>query len=147
MPPGVRYRLGRGNLRWRYLQCPDVSYLFLALRRWRKLVGWSVFRMVEGKLLWVDGLGSVDLLLRSAAEISAETGGYYVHPHLDPHWTDGYQAILDEILRNLPGCRTVRRTLVPTPPADPAPASGSEPPRCDIVVVLTTSMSHRCGWA
>jgi len=54
-------------LRWRYLQCPDVSYLFLALRRWRRLVGWAVFRVIDGRLLWVDGLGSTAILLRQTA--------------------------------------------------------------------------------
>jgi hypothetical protein len=59
-------------LRWRYLQHPDVSYLFLALRRWRKLVGWSVFRHRDDRLLWVDGLfdspSSACILLRQAAD-------------------------------------------------------------------------------
>ena len=55
-------------LRWRYLDCPDVPYLFLALRRWRRLAGWAVLRMTNERLLWVDGLGSVDILLRQAAE-------------------------------------------------------------------------------
>jgi hypothetical protein len=59
-------------LRWRYLQHPEVSYLFLALRRWRKLVGWSVFRILDDRLLWVDGLfdspASAAILLRQAAD-------------------------------------------------------------------------------
>jgi hypothetical protein len=64
---GFMVRRDAQYLRWRYLQCPDVSYLFLALRRWRRLVGWAVFRVMEGRLLWVDGLGSTDILLRQAA--------------------------------------------------------------------------------
>jgi len=59
-------------LRWRYLQCPDVDYLFLALRRWRRLAGWGVFRVKDGQLLWVDGLfdspGSAAILLRQVAQ-------------------------------------------------------------------------------
>ena len=65
---GFMVRRDAQYLRWRYLQRPDVSYLFLELRRWRKLVGWAVFRMIDGRLLWIDGLGSTAILLRQAAE-------------------------------------------------------------------------------
>lgn len=69
---GFMVRRDAQYLRWRYLQHPEVSYLFLALRRWRKLAGWSVFRIRDGRLLWVDGLfdspGSAGILLRQAAE-------------------------------------------------------------------------------
>jgi hypothetical protein len=65
---GFMVRRDAQYLRWRYLQRPDVSYLFLALRRWRKLVGWGVFRVMEGRLLWIDGLGSTGILLRQAAD-------------------------------------------------------------------------------
>jgi threonine dehydratase len=46
-------------------------------------------------------------LLRTAAELARGRGAYFVHPHLDPLWTDGYQAILDEILRELSDCRSL----------------------------------------
>src|SRR5262249_24434899 len=46
-------------------------------------------------------------LLRTATQIAAERGGYFVHPHLDPLWTDGYEAIAEQILRDLPGCRSL----------------------------------------
>jgi hypothetical protein len=69
---GFMVRRDAQYLRWRYLQCPDVAYLFLVLRRWRKLAGWSVFRIVEGQLLWIDGLfdspGSMAILLRQVAD-------------------------------------------------------------------------------
>jgi len=65
---GFMVRRDAQYLRWRYLQCPDVAYLFLALRRWRKLAGWAVFRVIDGRLLWIDGLGSTAILLRQAAE-------------------------------------------------------------------------------
>ena len=32
---------------------------------------------------------------------------YFVHPHLDPRWTDGYQSIAAEVVRDLPGCRSL----------------------------------------
>ncbi|MEK6374180.1 MAG: GNAT family N-acetyltransferase [Acidobacteriota bacterium] len=69
---GFMVRRDAQYLRWRYLQHPEVSYLFLALRRWRKLAGWSVFRIREDHLIWVDGLfdspGSAGILLRQAAD-------------------------------------------------------------------------------
>lgn len=57
------------------------------------------------ELLKVDGGGSA--LLEHATKVAAERGGYFVHPHLDPHWTDGYQAIAAEVLAQLPDCRSL----------------------------------------
>jgi threonine dehydratase len=57
------------------------------------------------ELVKIDGGGS-DLLSR-ATEIAKERGGYFVHPHLDPLWTEGYEMIAGEILRDLPACRTL----------------------------------------
>jgi threonine dehydratase len=57
------------------------------------------------ELIKIDGGGSD--LLRRATDLAKERGGYFVHPHLDPHWTDGYQSIAAEIVRDLPDCRSV----------------------------------------
>src|SRR6266851_3004462 len=57
------------------------------------------------ELLKIDGGGSE--LLRRATEVAKERNGYFVHPHLDPLWTDGYQAIAAEILQSLPECRSL----------------------------------------
>jgi threonine dehydratase len=57
------------------------------------------------ELMKIAGGGSE--LLRRATEVAKERGGYFVHPHLDPFWTDGYQAIAAEILEALPGCRSL----------------------------------------
>jgi threonine dehydratase len=57
------------------------------------------------ELVKVAGGGSD--LLRRAKEIAQERGGYFVHPHLDPLWTDGYRGIAEEVLRDLPGCRSL----------------------------------------
>lgn len=57
------------------------------------------------ELLKIAGGGSE--LLRRAPEVAAERGAYFVHPHLDPLWTDGYRPIVGEILRALPGCRSL----------------------------------------
>lgn len=40
---------------WRYLECPDVPYIVVAIRKWRKLVGWLVFRM-RGTVMTVGDL-------------------------------------------------------------------------------------------
>lgn len=57
------------------------------------------------ELIKVDGKGS-DLLQR-ATEVTRERGGYFVHPHLDPLWTNGYQSIAVEVLEALPECRSL----------------------------------------
>ncbi|HEV2473789.1 MAG TPA: PLP-dependent lyase/thiolase [Chthonomonadales bacterium] len=57
------------------------------------------------ELVKIDGGGSD--LLRAATEIAQSTGGYFVHPHLDPLWTDGYRSIGAEILNQLPNCRSI----------------------------------------
>jgi threonine dehydratase len=57
------------------------------------------------ELMKVPGGGTE--LLRRGREIATERGGYFVHPHLDPLWTDGYGAIAEEILADLPGCRSL----------------------------------------
>jgi hypothetical protein len=57
-------------VRWRYLECPDVPYVVVAIRRWRRLAGWIAFRIRGRKLTWGDALfdpaliDSLDVLLR-----------------------------------------------------------------------------------
>jgi threonine dehydratase len=46
-------------------------------------------------------------MLRRAVEVARERDAYFVHPHLDPLWTDSYGAIAEEVLHDLPGCRTL----------------------------------------
>ena len=62
-------------------------------------------RALGVELIKIAGGGSD--LLRRATELARERDGYFVHPHLDPLWTDGYQSIAAEILRDLPGCRSL----------------------------------------
>jgi threonine dehydratase len=57
------------------------------------------------ELLKIAGGGSE--LLRRATEVARERGGYFVHPHLDSLWTDGYQGIVEEIFQGLPDCRSL----------------------------------------
>ncbi len=62
-------------------------------------------RALGVKLIKIAGGGSD--LLRHATDIAKERGGYFVHPHLDSHWTDGYQSILGELMHALPSCRSL----------------------------------------
>jgi threonine dehydratase len=57
------------------------------------------------ELIKIPGGGTA--LLHRATEIARERDGYFVHPHLDPLWTDGYQDIMAEIQQALPGCRSL----------------------------------------
>jgi hypothetical protein len=41
---------------WRYLQCPDVRYGVVAIRKWHHFAGWVVFRVREDTLLIGDAL-------------------------------------------------------------------------------------------
>ena len=57
-------------LRWRYLDCPEPGAFIIAIRKWRRLVGWSVFRIRDDRLLWGDALfdprhqPAIEVLLR-----------------------------------------------------------------------------------
>jgi threonine dehydratase len=62
-------------------------------------------RALGVELIKIAGGGSD--LLRHATDLARERGGYFVHPHLDPLWTDGYQSIAAEVLSALPGCRSL----------------------------------------
>ncbi len=57
------------------------------------------------ELIKVAG-GGTDLLNR-ATQVAQERQGYFVHPHLDSNWTDGYQVIAEEIMQALPACRSL----------------------------------------
>ena len=43
-------------IEWRYLQCPDVDYTVIGAWHWGRLVGWSVFRRRDDRLVWGDAL-------------------------------------------------------------------------------------------
>ncbi|MEA2240189.1 MAG: hypothetical protein QOC81_4913 [Thermoanaerobaculia bacterium] len=70
--PAYRFLIRRDAryLRWRYLECPDVPYFVVAIRKWRRLVGWSVFGVRGSRLAWGDALfdpqhgDAVEVLLR-----------------------------------------------------------------------------------
>jgi threonine dehydratase len=62
-------------------------------------------RALGVELIKIGGGGSD--LLRVATDLARQRGGYFVHPHLDPLWTDGYQTIAAEVLHALPECRSL----------------------------------------
>jgi GNAT acetyltransferase-like protein len=43
-------------VRWRYLAAPDVPYIVVAIRKWRRLAGWIVFRIRENRFTLGDVL-------------------------------------------------------------------------------------------
>jgi hypothetical protein len=47
-------------VQWRYLDCPDVPYFVVAVRKWRHLVGWIVFRIRDRRFVWGDALFDPD---------------------------------------------------------------------------------------
>lgn len=57
-------------LRWRYLERPDAAYVLIAIRKWRRLAGWIVFRLRGDKFSWGDALfdperdDAVEVMLR-----------------------------------------------------------------------------------
>jgi threonine dehydratase len=104
----------------RRLIVPSMGNTALAAALGAKLYGFSMTGVVPqtitrakdeklqalgAELVKIAGGGSD--LLRAATRLTEESGGYFVHPHLDPLWTDGYQSIVTEILESLPDCRTL----------------------------------------
>ncbi len=67
--PAYRFLVRRDAryVRWRYLDCPDVSYHVVAVRKWRRLVGWIAYRLQENRFLWGDAL--FDPAFTDAAEV------------------------------------------------------------------------------
>lgn len=62
-------------------------------------------RALGAELVKIAGGGSD--LIRHATTLAKAMGGYFVHPHLDPLWTDGYRVIAAEVLHELPDCRSL----------------------------------------
>ncbi len=57
-------------VRWRYLEAPEIPYIVVAIRKWRRLVGWVSFRIRDSRFTWGDALfdpehaDAVEVLLR-----------------------------------------------------------------------------------
>lgn len=43
-------------VQWRYFERPDLDYIVVTIRRWRRLAGWCVFRVRDDVLTWGDAL-------------------------------------------------------------------------------------------
>lgn len=67
---GYLVRRNRAYVQWRYLDCPDIPYIVVAVRRWKRLVGWMVFRIRDHRLSLGDALfdrrhpAALELVLR-----------------------------------------------------------------------------------
>jgi hypothetical protein len=86
-------------LRWRYLQCPDVEYVVTAVRKWRRLVGWLVYRIRDGNVQWGDAL--FDPEFPDAVEVALR---HVVPAHRVPRieaWFPPRPRWFDAILTNL----------------------------------------------
>lgn len=77
--PAYRFLVRRDAryLRWRYLECPDVPYFIVAIRKWRRLAGWSVFGVRGSRLAWGDAL-------------------------FDPRWPDAAGVLLRHVVPSYP---------------------------------------------
>jgi len=104
----------------RQLVVPSMGNTALGAALGAKLLGFSMVGVVPTsisrakderlqalgvELVKVDG-GGTDLLNR-ARQLATERNGYFVHPHLDTNWTDGYQVIAKQILEVLADCRSL----------------------------------------
>lgn len=86
-------------LQWRYLDCPDVRYTVVAIRKWRQLVGWIAFRIRDRRFTWGDAFfdarfpDAVEVMLRHVVPSHPvdEIEGWFPRR---PVW-------FDEILRSL----------------------------------------------
>ncbi|HEX7138143.1 MAG TPA: GNAT family N-acetyltransferase [Vicinamibacterales bacterium] len=56
--PDYRFLLRRDAtyVRWRHLDCPDPGAFVVAIRKFGRLAGWSVFRVRGEQLIWGDAL-------------------------------------------------------------------------------------------
>lgn len=47
-------------MRWRYFERPDVPYVVIAVRKWRRLVGWIACHIGKSRFSWGDALFDPD---------------------------------------------------------------------------------------
>ncbi len=64
-------------VRWRYLDCPDIRYAVVAIRKWHQLAGWLVFRIRDNRLTIGDAL-------------------------FDPRWPDAFGVLLRHVVPTYP---------------------------------------------
>jgi hypothetical protein len=72
---GFLIRRDAQYVKWRYLSRPDVKYVVVAMRKWRHLAGWLVFRLRDNRmsigdlLIDPDHAGVLDVALRHLARL------------------------------------------------------------------------------
>lgn len=99
--PAYRFLVRRDAeyVRWRYLQCPDVPYHVVVIRKWRRLAGWLVFRVAQSRFL----LG--DLLIHPAFPEALEVALRHIVPShpvdVIETWLPPRPEWLDRTLREL----------------------------------------------
>lgn len=86
-------------LQWRYLDCPDTTYFLISIRRWRRLVGWSVFRVQGRSLIWGDALFDQHVRSATAVMLRHVVPGYPVD-RLEG-WFPQHPAWFNQILNEL----------------------------------------------
>lgn len=96
---GFLVRRDAEYLRWRYFDRPDERYFVVAIRKWWKLVGWSVFRARGEVLSWVDALFDPRWPDAPAALLRQFAGGLDVRTI--EGWFPRRPAWFDVILREL----------------------------------------------
>lgn len=96
---GFLVRRDAAYLRWRYFERPDAPYVVVAVRKWRRLVGWSVFALRGRQLVWGDAL--FDPAFEDAAEVMLRhVAAVYAADRIDG-WFPPRPAWFDRILRRL----------------------------------------------
>jgi hypothetical protein len=96
---GFLARRDSAYVRWRYLECPDVKYIVIAIRQWRRLAGWSVFRVRDGDLLWGDAL--FDYRVHDAAAVMLRHMAPELRAHRIVGWFPARPRWFDRILGDL----------------------------------------------
>lgn len=102
--PAYRFLIRRDTryVDWRYRACPHLDYWIFAVRRRGRLVGWGVFRRVEGRIVWGDALfeprgpGAVRALLQTvvSSPIGQDAGSIEGWFSPRPRW---WKSILEEL--------------------------------------------------
>lgn len=86
---------------WRYLACPDQEHVVLAAWRFRRLVGWSVFRRRGERLLWGDALFHPRHVRAAGAVLAAAREMSGLRAEAVAGWFPQRPAFLDAELRRL----------------------------------------------
>jgi hypothetical protein len=126
---GFLSRRDAAYVQWRYLDCPEPSYTVVALRKWRRLVGWIVFRIREDRFSLGDMLidpDHADVLEAGLRHLSAlfPTASIEAWCPPRPSWLD--QFLRDLRFENRPEPQDLSVMCVPFMRKDAVEAMRSE---------------------